>query len=73
MLQEAGREVGDAGEVLIDALFGTGFHGEPRPDAAAEIERINTAGVPVLAVDTASGVDASTVRCAVRPCARTSR
>jgi ADP-dependent NAD(P)H-hydrate dehydratase / NAD(P)H-hydrate epimerase len=59
-LQEAGREVGESGDVIIDALFGTGFHGEPRPDAAAEIERINAAGVPVLAVDIASGVDAST-------------
>jgi ADP-dependent NAD(P)H-hydrate dehydratase / NAD(P)H-hydrate epimerase len=60
ILQEAGREVGESGDVIIDALFGTGFHGEPRPDAAAEIERTNAAGVPVLAVDIASGVDAST-------------
>jgi NAD(P)H-hydrate epimerase len=60
VLQEAGREVGDSGDVIIDALFGTGFHGEPRPDAAAEIERINGAGVPVISVDIPSGVDAST-------------
>ena len=60
VLQEAGREVGDSGDVIIDALFGTGFHGEPRADAAAEIERINGSGVPVLAVDIPSGVDAST-------------
>jgi NAD(P)H-hydrate epimerase len=60
VLQEAGKEVGDSGDVIIDALFGTGFHGEPRPEAAAVIERINAAGVPVLAVDIASGVDAST-------------
>jgi NAD(P)H-hydrate epimerase len=46
--------------VIIDALFGTGFHGEPRPEAAAVIERINSSGVPVLAVDISSGVDAST-------------
>jgi ADP-dependent NAD(P)H-hydrate dehydratase / NAD(P)H-hydrate epimerase len=60
VLQEAGREVGDSGDVIIDALFGTGFHGEPRPDAAAKIEHINGSGVPVVAVDIASGVDAST-------------
>ena len=60
VLQEAGREVGESGDVIIDALFGTGFHDEPRADAAAKIEHINGSGVPVLAVDIASGVDAST-------------
>ena len=31
-----GREAAEGadGDVLIDALFGTGFHGEPRPEAA---------------------------------------
>src|SRR6476469_10296863 len=39
-LRAAGREAaeGAEGDVLIDALFGTGFRGEPRPGAAAEIE-----------------------------------
>jgi hydroxyethylthiazole kinase-like uncharacterized protein yjeF len=60
VLQEAGRAVGETGDVIVDALFGTGFRGEPRPDAAAVIERINSAGVPVLAVDIPSGVDSST-------------
>jgi ADP-dependent NAD(P)H-hydrate dehydratase / NAD(P)H-hydrate epimerase len=46
--------------VIVDALFGTGFAGEPRPEAAALIERINRAGAPVLAIDLPSGVDAST-------------
>jgi NAD(P)H-hydrate epimerase len=63
-LAEAGRETREDldGEVdvVIDALFGTGFRGEPRPEAAAEIERMNDAGVPVVAVDLPSGVDAST-------------
>jgi hydroxyethylthiazole kinase-like uncharacterized protein yjeF len=63
-LAEAGRETseeldGDP-DIVIDALFGTGFHGEPRPEAAALIERINAVGVPVVAVDLPSGVDAST-------------
>jgi NAD(P)H-hydrate epimerase len=47
-------------EVIVDALFGTGFSGAPRPDAAALIERINDSHASVLAVDLPSGVDAST-------------
>jgi hydroxyethylthiazole kinase-like uncharacterized protein yjeF len=47
-------------DVIIDALFGTGFHGEPRGDAARKIEAINAAGAPVVAVDLPSGVNAST-------------
>jgi NAD(P)H-hydrate epimerase len=70
-LQAAGRDVrivdvnagetelGDP-EVIVDALFGTGFSGEPRADAAALIERINESKAHVLAVDLPSGVDAST-------------
>jgi hydroxyethylthiazole kinase-like uncharacterized protein yjeF len=47
-------------DVVVDALFGTGFHGVPRAEAAATVERINAAGAPVVAVDVPSGVDAST-------------
>ena len=65
ILREAGRVVVETddpsnADVVIDALFGTGFHGAPRPDAAAVIERINACGAPVVAVDLPSGVDAST-------------
>ena len=63
LLAEAGRETAqeiDGADVVIDALFGTGFRGAPREDAAARIEQINHAGVPVVAVDLPSGVDAST-------------
>ena len=67
-LEEAGRRVRvvdakagdtDLGEpdAIVDALFGTGFSGAPRPEAAALIERINAAGKPVLSVDLPSGVD----------------
>jgi ADP-dependent NAD(P)H-hydrate dehydratase / NAD(P)H-hydrate epimerase len=64
-LRAAGKSaevVDDPGEpdVLIDALFGTGFHGEPRPESARQIEAINAADAPVVAVDVPSGVDAST-------------
>ena len=63
LLAEAGRDAGedvDGADVLIDALFGTGFHGAPRDDAAELIGRLNAADAPVVAVDLPSGVDAST-------------
>jgi len=47
-------------DVIVDALFGTGFRGEPRPDAASLIERMNASPACVVAVDLPSGVDAST-------------
>src|SRR2546428_13343235 len=47
-------------DVVIDALFGTGFHGEPRAEAAGLIEEINAAGCPVVAIDGPSGVDPPT-------------
>jgi NAD(P)H-hydrate epimerase len=70
-LRDAGREVlvvdakrGDTDlgrpDVIVDALFGTGFTGEPRPDAARLIEVMNGSGVETVAVDLPSGVDAST-------------
>ena len=46
--------------VVVDALFGTGFSGAPRAEAAALIEAINALDAPVVAVDVPSGVDAST-------------
>jgi NAD(P)H-hydrate epimerase len=63
LLAEAGRETSedvDGADVFIDALFGTGFHGAPRADAAELISRLNAADAPVVAVDLPSGVDAST-------------
>jgi ADP-dependent NAD(P)H-hydrate dehydratase / NAD(P)H-hydrate epimerase len=48
----------DSGAV-VDAIFGTGFSGAPRAPATAAIEAIGECGVPVIACDVASGVDAS--------------
>ncbi len=45
---------------VADSIFGTGFAGAPRSPADAAIEAINRCGVPVVACDIASGVDAST-------------
>jgi hydroxyethylthiazole kinase-like uncharacterized protein yjeF len=52
-------EIGEP-EVIVDAVFGTGFHGAPRAEAAALIERINAHAARVFAIDVPSGVDAST-------------
>jgi NAD(P)H-hydrate epimerase len=65
LLREAGHVADetndvDGYDVVVDALFGTGFHGEPRPEAAELIARMNAASAPVVAVDVPSGVDAST-------------
>jgi hydroxyethylthiazole kinase-like uncharacterized protein yjeF len=54
----AGRLDGARG--AVDALLGTGFTGEPRPEAAAAIAALNGCAAPVVAVDVPSGVDAST-------------
>jgi NAD(P)H-hydrate epimerase len=51
-------------DLLIDAIFGTGFSGAPRREAAAVIEELNAQATPILAVDVPSGVDASTGRVA---------
>jgi NAD(P)H-hydrate epimerase len=53
------KTLGDP-DVIVDALFGTGFSGAPRPGAGRLIESMNAAGVPIVAVDVPSGVDAST-------------
>jgi NAD(P)H-hydrate epimerase len=47
-------------DIVVDALLGTGRSGEPRGAVADAIRAIGAAGVPVVAVDVASGLDAST-------------
>jgi NAD(P)H-hydrate epimerase len=46
--------------VVIDAMLGTGFEGEPREPVATAIESINEWELPVIACDVPSGVNAST-------------
>ncbi|HZD87521.1 MAG TPA: NAD(P)H-hydrate dehydratase [Gaiellaceae bacterium] len=61
VLRAQGRElVDDRPDVVIDALLGTGLKGAPREETARVIEQIDGAGVPVVAVDIPSGVNAST-------------
>jgi NAD(P)H-hydrate epimerase len=65
VLREAGFEAEETSDpagydVVVDALFGTGFSGQPRTEAAELIARMNAANGAVVAVDLPSGVDAST-------------
>ena len=46
--------------VIVDALLGTGFSGEPREPVASAIAAINAQDAPVVACDVPSAVDAST-------------
>lgn len=46
--------------VLLDALLGTGLRGEVREPFAGAIAAINASGLPVLAVDLPSGLQADT-------------
>jgi hydroxyethylthiazole kinase-like uncharacterized protein yjeF len=53
----------DEAAVIVDAVLGTGFRGEPREPARSAIEAINAVGAGgsvVVACDVPSGVDAST-------------
>ena len=49
-----------AGQVVVDALLGTGLKGPLREPFKSAVERINASGLGVLAVDVPSGVDADT-------------
>ncbi|MBM4103263.1 MAG: NAD(P)H-hydrate epimerase [Planctomycetes bacterium] len=43
--------------LIVDAIFGTGFKGELSSPFAALISCLNAAGVPILSVDIPSGLD----------------
>jgi ADP-dependent NAD(P)H-hydrate dehydratase / NAD(P)H-hydrate epimerase len=48
------------GEVVVDALLGTGLHSAVRPELASVIRAINESELPVFAVDVPSGLDSDT-------------
>jgi hydroxyethylthiazole kinase-like uncharacterized protein yjeF len=50
----------DGAELLIDAQLGYGSRGNPREPMAGLIRKVNSSGIPVLAVDIPSGLDATT-------------
>ncbi len=43
-------------DLIIDAIFGTGFHGEIGEPYRAVIQKLNNSGKPILSVDTPSGL-----------------
>ena len=58
---EVSKEIQIQGsEVVIDAIFGTGLSRAPQGLFAEWIETINASGLPVIAVDLPSGLDADT-------------
>ena len=50
----------DRCDVVLDALFGTGFRGRAEGEAASAIEAINAAPAVVVSIDIPSGVDGTT-------------
>jgi ADP-dependent NAD(P)H-hydrate dehydratase / NAD(P)H-hydrate epimerase len=47
-------------DIIVDAIFGTGFHGQVEPKTAKLIDHINSACLPIVAVDTPSGLNNDT-------------
>jgi len=47
-------------DLLVDAIFGTGFDGEVTEPTASVIDAMNRSGVPILALDVPSGVHGGT-------------
>lgn len=50
----------DTADILVDAIFGTGFHGELSPNIKEITSLINSAKAKVISLDIPSGVNAAT-------------
>lgn len=61
----------DAAHLILDALIGYSLRGAPRGWTAEMIPRINRSGIPVLALDVPSGLEATTGE-TFDPCVRAS-
>lgn len=59
-------------DLIVDALFGTGFDGEIKGYLKDIIEMINSSGIPVLSVDIPSGLHADTGKF-IGPCVKANR
>jgi hydroxyethylthiazole kinase-like uncharacterized protein yjeF len=46
--------------VILDGIFGTGFHGKVEDPIAMRIKEANSAGLPIISVDIPSGLDGET-------------
>lgn len=56
-------------DLILDALLGYGAQGDPRPLLADWIERANASAVPILSLDSPSGLDTTTGKPG-QPCIR---
>jgi NAD(P)H-hydrate epimerase len=68
-IEQKVRALGSGVAMVVDAIFGTGLHGQLREEYKKLIHAINSLGCPVLAVDIPSGLDCDTGRpldCAVK-------
>lgn len=50
----------DKSDVIVDCIFGIGFHGEPRAPFDTAFDIVNNSGSIVISIDTPSGTDATT-------------
>lgn len=55
-------EILSTADVVLDAMLGTGFHGEPRAPFDIWIDCLNASGARVVSVDVPSGLSAQTGR-----------
>ena len=56
-VQPPSQEALRGGDLIVDAMLGTGLRSEVRPEVAAVIRGVGAAGRPVLALDVPSGLD----------------
>lgn len=54
------HRIADDTDVIVDAVYGTGFHGELRTTGRQAADIMNESQAPVIALDIPSGVDADT-------------
>lgn len=59
-VEELPPEVLTGGTIVVDGLLGTGAKGEPRGAYGKIISQVNESGLPVVALDVPSGLDADT-------------
>jgi NAD(P)H-hydrate epimerase len=59
----------ESSDMILDALLGYGSRGDPRPPIKNWIERANASGIPILSLDSPSGLDTTSGEPG-RPCVR---
>jgi len=59
----------ESSDHIVDALLGYGAQGDPRPPIKTWIERANASGIPILSLDSPSGLDTTTGDAGL-PCVR---